>query len=260
MDTLPNKIILSVDGNETVSVKGFIAPIEYTLSHFHVEWDALANLRVAEPEKDYPVSVFQSFLPSESVSVGECWQVHEIGVMHLLRQLNPEPNLDMDMDNGDSNGLWACLRAYSDRYANIAFRVHADFKLKDGLFTPSQFTGHLIIDRIENTIEFFRMYVPEGTVNFDVNWQENKNDPYTITDAGYCSKMELCTDNENVVQDTEYTESITQEDAERALILCFYKSQRINWESPFDAVEMAYRKGKLLHVISIDGPLADEAC
>ena len=252
MKSVIDKITLNLNGDEKVSVKGFIAPIEHTLSHFHIEWDALANLRVAEPKKEYPTSVFQSFLPTESVSVGDCWQIEEFGVIELLRQLNPEPNLDMHIDSDDSSGLWACLRAYSDRFTDIAFRIHAEFKLDGGWFTPSQFKGNLIIDRIEDKIAFFKMYVPEGTVNFDLNWDS--------ADAGFCSQMELTTGTQDVVQNTEFAASITQEEAERTLILCFYKSEEINWVSPFDAVEMAYEQGKLIHVISIDGPLADESC
>ena len=96
------------------------------------------------------------------------------------------------------------------------------------------------------------MYVPNGTVNVDINWDS--------ADAGFCSQMELTTGTQNVVQDIEFTAAITQEEAERALILCFYKSEQINWVSPFDAVEMGYEHGKLIHVISVDGPLADESC
>ena len=252
MNTLPNKITLNLDGNAEVLVTGFIAPIEHTLSHFHIEWDALANLRVTEPKKEYSTSVFQCFLPAESISVGECWQIEEAGVMELLLQLNPNPNLDMHIDSGDSSGLWACLRAYSERFADIQFRIHAEFKLDGGWFTPSQFTGNLIIDYIEEKVVYFKMYVPEGTVNFDLNWDS--------ADAGFCSQMELTTGTGDVVQDTEFAASITQEEAERALILCFYKSQQINWVSPYQAVELAEEQAKLIHVISIDGPLADESC
>ena len=49
------KITLSLNGASEVLVEGFIAPIEYTQYNYHVEWDELANLRVAEPEK----AVFQ---------------------------------------------------------------------------------------------------------------------------------------------------------------------------------------------------------
>lgn len=252
MKKIPNKITLNFDGDTEVLVKGFIAPIEHTLSHFHIEWDALANLRVPEPERKYQTSVFQGFLPAELVSVGTCWQIEETGVLELLRQLNPNPYLNMHINSGDSSGLWACLRAYNDRFADIQFRIHAEFKLEDGWFTPSQFTGNLIIDRIEEKVVFFKMFVPEGTVNVDINWNR--------ADAGFCSEMELTTGTQYVVNNTEFTEYITHEEAACKLALCFYKSEQINWVSPFQAVKLAEEQGKLIHVISIDGPLRDESC
>ena len=261
MKTSKNRIALNLENQAEVSVKGFIAPIEHTISGFHLEWDALANLRVAEPEKYHSTSVFQSFLPTQSVSVRECWQVEEDGVTELLRQLHPNPNLDMHNNAGDSRGLWACLRAYNDKFAAIAFRMHAEFKLEDGRFTPSQFTGHLVIDRIEEKIAFFEMYVPDGTVNFDVSWKKDKNKSYSITDAGLCTQMELRAGTQNPVRDAEFTgDSITHEEAERILIQRFYKSEQINWVPPEQALEIAQAQQKPIHVISIDGPLADEAC
>ena len=50
-------------------------------------------------------------------------------------------------------GLWACLRAYNDKFADIVFRIHAEFKFEDGWFTPSQFAGHLVIDRIKERVD-----------------------------------------------------------------------------------------------------------
>ena len=260
MKTLPNKIALNLDSNAEVSVKAFIAPIEHTLSNFHVEWEALANLRVTEPEKQYPTSVFQSFLPTKPVSVGECWRIEETGVMELLRQLNPNPNLDMHMTSGDSLGLWGCLRAYNDQFADIGFRVHAEFKLEDGWLTPSQFAGDLIIDQLEGKIAFFEMSVPAGTVNLDIGWKEDKEASYSITDAGFCSQMQLRAEVRDVAQNIEFSTSITQEAAERVLAERFYKSEQINWVSAYQAVEMAEKQVKLIHAISIDGPLADESC
>ena len=53
MNPTPNKIVLNIDGDTKVPIKGFITPIEYTLANYHVEfeWDELANLRVAVPER-----------------------------------------------------------------------------------------------------------------------------------------------------------------------------------------------------------------
>ncbi len=252
-----NKIKLKLDDTSEVLVKGFIAPIGDTVSDGFKDWDALTNLRVAEPEKQYPVSVFQSFLSNKPVSVGELWVPDMTGTVTLLKQLHPNPNLLMHINAGDSLGLWACLRAYNDQYADIVFRIHAEFAFKDGWFTPSQFAGHLVIDRAKGKVAFFEMYVPEGPVNFDVNRVIHGS---RIAGAGYCSKMELRAGRQNLLENAKFTASITQEAAERALILRFYKSQQINWVAPDQVLERAEAQQKPIHVISIDGPLTDESC
>ncbi len=256
MQTPSNKITLNLDGDAEVNVKGYIAPIEYTQYNLHVEWDELANLRVAEPEKQYPASIFQAFLPSEPVSVGECWQIDEANALELLKQLHPNPSLDLHINNGDSYGLWACLRAYNNEFAEILFRIHAEFVLENGWFTPSQFTGHLVIDRIREKVVSFKMYVPPTTLNFDAGW--TREDDWTAVEIGYCPQMELCTDTQP--QDTEFAAAITQEEAERALSSRFYKFQQINWVSLEKALKMAPAQQKPIHIISVDGPLFDEAC
>ena len=260
MKTLPSPIALKLDGDAGVSVTGCIAPIEHTLSNFHVEWETLANLRVAEPMKHYPVSVFQSFLPPKQVSLGECWQIEESGVLALLRQLHTALHLDMDNDSGAAAGVWACLRAYNDTFADIVFRIHAEFRFEDGLLTPSQFAGNLIIDRLEKKIVCFEMSVPERTVNLDIIWKADEDDPYAITDAGFCSQMELRAGSRAVAQNIEFGAAISQEKAERVLAGFFYKSAHINWVPSEQALRMAETEGKPIHVISIDGPLVDESC
>ena len=255
-----NKITLNLTDTSEVSVTGYIAPIENTGSNFHVEWDALANLRVAEPKKQHPTSVFQSFLPNKSVGVGELWALDVRGVLALLKQLHPNPNLFLHINSGDSYGLWGCLRAYNDQYADIVFRIHGEFRLEDGWFTPSQFTGHLVIDRAEEKVAFFEMYVPEGVINFDVNWRQDKNDSHFHTSTGFCSKIELRAGMQNLLKSIKFTETITQETAERALIHKFYRSEQINWVPPEQVLAQAEAQQKPIHAISIDGPLVDESC
>ena len=255
MEKLPNKINLNLDGNATVLVKGFIAPFEYSKYGYHEEWDELANLRVAEPEKQYPGSVLQAFLPSKSVAVGECWQIDEKGALELLRQLQPNPSFDLHINNGDSYGLWACLRAYNNEYAEILFRLHGQFVMNRGWLTPSQFAGHLIIDRFQEKVTSFKMRVPEATLNFDIGWTQ---DGGTYADIGYCPQMEL--DAGRHAQQIEFVTEITREEVEHILTLQFYKSEQINWVSLEEALEMAPTQQKPIHVISVDGPLADESC
>lgn len=255
MKTLSDKITLNLNDDAEVNVKGFIAPIEYTQYNFHVEWDELVNFRVAEPEKQYPTSVFRAFLPSESVSVGEYWEIEGESVLTLLKQLHPNPRLKLTIDSGDSRGLWACLRAYNDNLAEIVFRIHAEFIMERGKFTPSQFAGHLVIDRHQERVVSFKIYVPLTTINFDAGWTRDEG---TAAEIGFCPKMELSAGTQP--QDTEFAASITQEEAERALSSCFYKFQKINWVSLEEVLEMAPAQGKPIHVISVDGPLFDEGC
>ena len=256
METLENKITLNLDGNAEVNVKGFIAPIEYTQYNFHVEWDELANFRVAEPEKQYSASVFQAFLPSESVSVGECWQIGEESALTLLQQLHPTPKLRLESDDEDYIGIWACLRADNDTLAEIAFRVHAEFIMKNGKFTPSQFAGHLVIDRIQAKIVAFKMFVPPTTLNFDAGWKQA--DGNYFAEIGYCPQLQLCAG--IYPTDVEYETSITQAEAERTLISRYYMFQKINWVSLEEAFELAPVQQKPIHAVSLDGPLFDESC
>ena len=76
--TANNKIKLQLDETSGVSVQGFIAPIGDTVSNSGKDWHALTHMRVVAPEKQYPASIFQAFLPSKRaflpskrVSVGE---------------------------------------------------------------------------------------------------------------------------------------------------------------------------------------------
>ena len=264
MKLTSNLITLNLNRDAEVSVKGFIAPIAYSGSNFHVEWETLANLRVAEPEKQYPASIFCDFLPKEAVSVGTPWEIEHAGAVELLKQLHPSPSLGMRAElpyhKTESQGLWACLRAYDAEFADIVFRIHAQFALKDGWFTPSQFTGHLVIDRIKRAVAFFQMYVPEATINFGAKWKIDPDEEGHITDSGFCPRIELFAGIEDVVKNIEFTEAITQEEMEHQLSLCFYKSQQINWVSLEEALEMAPAQQKPIHAISIDGPLLDESC
>ena len=259
MQTFNNKIALNIDRDAEVLVKGFIAPIEYTQHNYHVDWDELANLKAAEPEKQYPTSIFQAFLPQEPVSVGECWQIEEEGALTLLRQLSPCPQLELDVAGADSYGLWACLRAYNNEFAEILFRIHAEFVLEKGYFAPSQFAGQVVIDRIKKKIAFFKMYVPDATLNFDARWRIF-GDERLAADIGFCPQMELCAGAQDVLQDAKFTEAITQKEALQALMLHFYKSAQINWVPLEEALELAPALQKPIHAISSGGPLADESC
>ncbi len=259
MKTFKKKITINLDSDVRVSVKGFIAPIEYMEHKSHRGWNTLAKLRAAAPEQRYPASVFQSFLPPKSVAVEELWQIEEAGVLELLRQLHPNPTLDQCA----SCGLWACLRAYSDEFADIAFRIHAAFDLAEGRFTPSQFAGNLIVDRIEERVAGFRMHVPASTLNFNViRWtgETYKGKTLYTADIGFCPQIALYTGTRDILHNMLFAEVIPQIEAARALAGRFYKSERIHWVPLEAALGLAQAQQKPIHALSIDGALDDESC
>ncbi len=256
MDLQSNRIDLNLNGSVDVSVKGHIAPIEYTQYNFHEEWDELANFRVAEQEKQYPAIVFQAFLPSAPVSVGECWRISEESALTLLQQLHPHTKLILDCDDGNYTGIWACLRSYNDTHAEIVFRVHAEFIFKNGKLTPSQFAGCMVIDRIQEDLLSFKMSVPPTTLNFDAGWKQK--DGNYFAEIGYCPQLELCAG--TFLDDIDYTQFISQEEAEGILISHHYKFHKINWKTLEEAVELGPALRKPIHVVSLDGPLFDESC
>ena len=80
-----NKITLNLDDTSEILVTGFIAPVGESLSDNFKQWNELVNLRVAEPEKQHPASVFQAFLPNKPVSVGDLWVPDMIRVVTLAQ-------------------------------------------------------------------------------------------------------------------------------------------------------------------------------
>ena len=125
---------------------------------------------------------------------------------------------------GDTDGLWALLRAYNHTYAEIVFRIHAEFVLEDGYFTPSQFAGRLILDRRTQELAYFKMSVPESTLNFDVNRKHPAG--YTATANGVC-RIEM-TAGKDGTKETTFLSEIPMEEAQLALARRFYKAQELN--------------------------------
>ena len=83
-----------------------------------------------------------------------------------------------------TGGQWASLRAYNDSCAEIVFRIHTAFAFKDGMFTPSQLAGSLIIDRRSEELIYFEISVPPSTLNFDAH--RKFDDELTLTECGVC--------------------------------------------------------------------------
>ena len=248
------KIQLELNGPEPIVVNASIPPITFTTAGFHVDWEPLATLREVEPQKNYPASTFRGFLPRTAVSVGEHWKIDPESALQLLKQLAEKPQLELW--NHEDIGQWASLRAYNDRYAEVVFRIHTVFTFKDGMFTPSQLAGTLIIDRHLEDLLYFEISVPQSTLNFDAH--REFDDELTLTECGVC-QIEMIA-GEKVTQELTYAEEISIEEARLGLARQFYPAQSIEWVKLEEAPEMAKLLDRPIHVVSADGTFMDESC
>ena len=172
----------TLDEKATVKVDAYWEPIADTslgLPNYSPEHVALfGDLSPAHPSQEYEADVFKAFFPKGSVNVGDVWELDANEVISFLRQFHPGATAEMHINPGawrwvdnrrvvvsgmESDGGFACLRAVSPGYAEIVFRIHAEFLLDkdaDAYFTPAQFTGRLILNRQDGTIQEFWLYLP----------------------------------------------------------------------------------------------------
>ena len=122
----------------SISVQAHWDPIADSFSNLHNESPqhaALCNLSPSHPIKDYGTDAFKAFLPPSAAAVGDVWKLDSDGVIPFLRQFHP--GATTTLTNGEE-GAFACLRAISSDYAEIAFRIHAEFTID---FCPCESAG-----------------------------------------------------------------------------------------------------------------------
>ena len=99
-------------------------------------------------------------------SVGDMWAVDLDGMAVFLGQFHPSVSMHLDATGrrAGPDGGFAILRAMSPMYAEIIFRVHAEYDLAPGVYyTPAHFSGRLVVNRQEGTVEDFYLGIPTDT-------------------------------------------------------------------------------------------------
>ena len=251
----------------------------------HAHWDPIAdatyNLHKNSPEnielfdlspheltREYKGTAFNAFLPSSSVAVGDVWELDLDAVIPFLSQFHS--GVTGKLRHGQK-GAFACLRALSADYADIMFRIHAEFTLatrpnpdwKPGSdrrrqvdlarFIPSQYAGQLLINLETGSICDFSLALPPRNSNVDIN-------DFGYADMVFVPRMELYTTSTEARDAVAWENAITPEAARRSLELRLYKFAEINWLPFADAVEKAEALQRPLHAVLTWGPLVDESC
>ena len=229
----------------------------------HVE---LFDLAPNQPVKEYRTDAFSAFLPPSTVGVGDVWELDANSVVSFLHQFHPGATADLGYGE---EGAFASLRACSSDYAEIAFRIHAEFTLKsaayqewqeenderesEARFIPSQFAGKILVNLKSGTVRAFSLALPARNTNVDLN-------AYGGADMVYVPRMELLATDETDQDEIAWDAAITTEEAHRMLALKFYKFAEIDWLSIDEAVVQAKATHRPIHAILVWGCLDDESC
>jgi len=245
-----------------------IADSTYNLHENSPENTELFDFSPNEPVKEYKGDAFDIFFPSSSVAVGDVWELDLASVIPFLSQFHPGATGDL---HHGQKGAFACLRALSEDYADITFRIHAEFTLatrsipelerrddedpvESARFIPSQYTGQLLIDLKTGVICDFSLALPPRNSNVDIN------DFVGYADMVFVPSMKLHTTATKTRDDLAWENAITPEEARRSLELKFYKFAEIDWLPLEDAVEKAEATQRPIHAVISWGPLENESC
>jgi hypothetical protein len=134
------------------------------------------DLKPARERQTYTERDFSAFLPEQLPAVGQLWAIDPNKVATFLRQFHNSPSMHLDSAGRrvGPDGAFAILRGMSPAYLDIAFRAHAEFDITSDLqemppgrapverawYTPAYFSGEMIVNRAQGTVEYFRLWVP----------------------------------------------------------------------------------------------------
>ena len=156
----------------------------------------------------------------------------------------------------NSNGAKACLQALSPEYANITFRIHANFTLDPiigAYLRPAQLTGHLLINLNSGTIRQWTLSLPSRNSNVDIG-------AFRTHDLGFVPRMELYSLSEPQSESIAWEAAITTEEVRQKFESSLYKFTEIAWTPIEDAVELAKALNRPIHAVLLFGVLDDESC
>ncbi|KAJ8289348.1 hypothetical protein GJAV_G00000280 [Gymnothorax javanicus] len=235
------------------------------------------------------LNIFTGYLPNNRYTP-PAPRGKEVILHSLLSMLHPRPFIKSRFA---PQGAVACIRALSDFYYDIIFRIHAEFQLNEVpdfpfWFTPGQFTGNIILSRDGSHVREFHLYVPNNrSLNVDMEWLYGASESSNMeVDIGYLPQMELratgpsvpsfIQDEEGNVIDSrgggaadpvqfvfeniEWSSKISTQEAAQRLELMLYPFKKVAYLPFSQAFSRAQAERKLVHSILLWGALDDQSC
>ena len=251
-----------------ITVTAAWEPIAESTFGLHARVEALSTFKPAQQQSDYQFDDFRGFLPGKKTRVGETWELDHEPLLPFLRQFHLGATFQRKFGAADGVYAYAVLRAVSDGYLDIYFRLHPQIRFEENTrLAPAQLQGRIVCDTAQKQVLLFRCELPKRVPNFDAFATMGQRlvdgdgavQPTIMSDAGFIPKMELSSKADPRLRTLDWKESITEPAATTALANRFhpYLSEFIELEQ---AIKRSQATGKPIYAIVQSGTLDDEAC
>jgi hypothetical protein len=230
------------------------------------------DLRPAEARKTYTARDFSAFLPAEVGEVGQVWELDSNKMADVLKQFHPHPSMRLIATGrrAGPDGAFAILRAVSDSYLDVAFRIHAEFFLTPGegepgtapinaWYSPSYFEGNMLVNKKNGTVDYFRLALAnDKSLNVHLTVQAIGMIAKEAHDIVRVERMELA--GGRMPEDLRWAKEMTPAAASAKLAKIFYKSLEIDFVPCNQALALARSRGKPIFAIVSWGSFDDQSC
>jgi hypothetical protein len=232
------------------------------------------DLRPAEPRRNYAARDFSALLPAKMGEVGQVWELDADRMTEILKQFHPHTSMHLIATGrrAGPDGAFALLRAVSDSYLDVAFRIHAEFFVTPGegtpgtapinaWYSPAYFEGNMLVNQKNGMVDYFRLALAN---------QKALNVHLTVGATGTLSKeghdivrverMDLVGGSMPAPGAIPWTKEMTPAAASAKLAKIFYKSLEINFVPCDQALALARSRGKPVFAIVSWGSFDDQSC
>jgi hypothetical protein len=212
------------------------------------------------------------FMPEKVESPGQMWALDLEKVAEILKQFHPHVSMHLAAKGrrAGPDGAFATLRAESDDYLDIAFRIHAEFNLTPKDFrrhllqktlwcTPACFAGRMVVNRKAGTVDYFYLDLPQDkSLNMHLTMFVP---PYgEHHDIVRVEHMRLEGGNSRLLEETRWNRQVDLAAAKARLTHQFYKFNDIDWVPADKALAAAHERHKPIFAMVMWGSLDDQSC
>jgi hypothetical protein len=227
----------------------------------------------AVPRATHGAEALSTLLPASLEGAGQMWKIDLDAAARFLQQIHPATAMTFDRYRQPYGrrpgpaGAFGILRAATDEWLDVVFRIHGEFILKEGaiVYTPACFLGRMLVDRRADRVAWLEMRVP-GDLSVNLNILVTfflPGDPRKeVTNIVFerVETMELVGGEREALARVPAEGALPLQEAELRLKKAFYKFFDIEWVPIEESVATATRLRRPILAAVLTSPLDDQSC